>query len=254
MKRRRSRRVPVIPEPAAAVRKEVRLFSAVAHSAVGQSPVVPSLPGDPGSPTDEKRRFRALLNLQHWLWGCDVRHATGNRLLQQGLRRIQPPPGCRSPSVYLQHLPGGRTVILRGFGTVISETGTGAVFLPRHLPFPEWMPEFDTTVESGRLPFVPDQLPPRIRPSGPETAAVRTLVVHLLRWIADWEQTALSQLGASDRDRSILNWAPEGRDFPAATLPETWRRLAGRLEAAPSGSLAWFDLHEGVSHAWSEVA
>lgn len=240
MKRRRSRNLPVISEQVSSLREGVRLFTEKVQPPVGRPPVVTPQPGGLDS-TEMRSRFWRLFNLQHWLWGCDVRHVVGNRLIQMGLQRIPAPPGFRSPSVYLQSLPRGRTVILRGFGTVIAEAGIGAVFLSRYLPFPEWMPEFDPGVDHRRLPFVPEQLPPRVLPSPSEMVVVRDLVVQLLQWIAEWEQAAIEQLGPIDRDRSILDWSPRGTEFSAATLPAIWRQLVGRMEAAPSQSLAWFD-------------
>lgn len=184
---------------------------------------------------DWQRRFRLLFNLQHWLWGCDVRHPRGNLLLDWGLRRVPVPPDCRAPSLYLAELQGGLTVFLRGFGTVIASPEVGGIFLSRYLPQPEWMPTFDCET----LPFVPAQLPHRRSPSSLETDQIRHLLVRFFDWIADWERTALTHLGPADRDGSILAWSPRGAEVTAASLPETWEQLARALEQSAPATLGW---------------
>ncbi len=210
--------------------------------------------GSVGQETDSRldwqRRFRLLFNLQHWLWGCDVRHRFGNLLVQWGLRRVPVPPGFRAPSLYLAELEGGLRVFLRGFGTVIAAPEVGGIFLSRYMPQPEWMPTFD----GETLPFVPAQLPQRRSPSSLETDQIRHLLVRFFDWIADWERTALAHLGPADRDGSILDWSPRGAEVSAASLPESWEQLARALEQSAPATLGWFASagQRSINHA--EVA
>jgi hypothetical protein len=67
-------------------------------------------------PEPVRRHGAELLHLQCWLWGCDIRRAGGNLLLEYGFSRQRPPSGAVGSSAYLMALESGTHVVLWGFG------------------------------------------------------------------------------------------------------------------------------------------
>ena len=78
------------------------------------------------------RKAIDLLSQQCWCWGRDILRPSGNWLLESGFERVEAPPHLENcSSVYRRPLPDNSSVILRGFGVFLGQTGKGGVFLPR---------------------------------------------------------------------------------------------------------------------------
>lgn len=57
-----------------------------------------------------------LLTQQCWYWGCDVRRAEGNLLLERGFTRTRPPAGAEGSTAYALEPALGAQLTLWSFG------------------------------------------------------------------------------------------------------------------------------------------
>lgn len=179
-----------------------------------------------------RKRGAALLDQQMWLFGCDIRRAQGNALLEYGFQRIRPPEAERSSSRYELRRSDGRFIFLWAFGIYFSEAESPGLFLRRYefsprlmdAPGPAWKPE--------------DLPPPRLPVSQAENDQVRALLQNALRWLADYERWALKRLGIPYRAACLAAWPKRVTSSPEET-PQAWRELAQACEPLKTRSLSF---------------
>lgn len=172
----------------------------------------------------------ALLSQQLWCWGQDISRPEGNRLLQVGFDRIPPPEEEKdsSSSVYRLNIPGGRNVILRGFGVFYGDEKFGGVFFPRY----EFLPRYTPTSILEKPPWLKGDLPSLALPSPAQRIPFVSLVLDLIEWIRIYEMEIVDQLGVEYR-RSTLDLWDDGRRLviPAEEVIRSWRLLGIAISA-----------------------
>lgn len=164
-----------------------------------------------------------LLHQQCWCWGWDIRAFAGNLLLARGFTRVRTPEA--RDSTYTLHLPGGRSVVLWGWGAFYGDPAWGGVFLKRC----GFDPCLTVSAEAPSTAIRLRDLPPLASPAGPDDwSRLQALLPPLLRWIADYEVWVQSECGPDYR-RLSLRGCPRfvvRRPIAAARIVDTWRRLA----------------------------
>jgi hypothetical protein len=163
----------------------------------------------------ELTELRQLLALQFWLWGSDVRHPGGNRLVEFGMERH---PASEAPghSRYECAWGPGR-VALWGWAMALLDTGPYALLLLRSFRVPVLIIPSD-----AYCTWKPDDLPLPIgnTDAGDYLAVLERDMPPALMWIASYERW----IGETTPSLAI----PPGHDFPSITCrPE----LAARWEA-----------------------
>lgn len=169
------------------------------------------------------RSLGALLDLQMWCFGCDIRRPEGNFLLQSGFKKISAGKIYGS-SHYHQSFEGVRSLHLWGFGIVACEKEV-AISLRRH----ERTPLFAERVRIGSDIHRPHELP---RFSSPVTEESRRKACDLLLLVAtqleSYESSVLACAGAEYRDFCV-GASRRHRKLRGLSLREAWGELSGAL-------------------------
>jgi hypothetical protein len=179
-----------------------------------------------GVPVEVRRRGASLLNQQCWCWGCDVRRADGNLLLEYGFRRFRVPQGQRGSSAYTLHIGPGESVVLWGFGLFYGHESLGGLYLPRA--------GFEPRLLDGSTPPAQvwewQQLASARSPQDiGEWLRAHRLLAFAMRWIAGYERWVIATHGESYRQACVSAWRKNG--LSAAQMAETWTQLAQRCAA-----------------------
>lgn len=170
-----------------------------------------------------------LLSQQLWCWGQDILRPQGNWLIETGFTRT-PPPEDRGEcaSLYTLTLPGGRTILLRGFGVFYGDPQHGCIYLPRY----KFQPFFTKLETLDRPPWSPDDLPRMSRPAPSKRRACHTLVTDLIDWIWRYEAHVAAQLGVDYREHTLIDWDDGRRPcVPAEEFAQAWRGLLVEMQA-----------------------
>ncbi len=176
-----------------------------------------------GVPADVRRQGASLLNLQCWCWGCDVRRAEGNLLLEYGFARFRAPEGERGSSAYTLHIGPGEAVVLWGFGLFYGHASLGGLYLPRVAFEPRL---FDDSTPPAQVWTWQQLEAARLPRDVGEWQCVHRLLVFAMRWIAGYERWVLATQGESYRQACIRAWRKNGD--PVTPMAETWMQLAQR--------------------------
>lgn len=164
-----------------------------------------------------------LLSQQVWCWGRDVLRPEGNWLLEQGFERVEPPADRQeSPSIYSLQLPGGRWVLLRGFGVFYGDQ-RGSIFLPRFDFRPKYTPR--STLETQ--PWSVDDMPKLIDPTESQRTPCTCLTLDLIDWIRSYEVNVLKVLGQEYRQTTLMNWNNTAETHITAAGMARWWRIIG---------------------------
>jgi hypothetical protein len=164
-----------------------------------------------------------LLHFQCWLWGCDIRRAEGNLLLEYGFSRQRPPVGAAGSSAYLLSLAPDAVLVLWGFGAFCGDPGTGGVYLKRY----EFTPVFVAHLNAHRLPWLPDQLRPVALPAEPGARQrMHRQFVTLIEWIAQYERWVRDSCGLAYRRQCAAESTRHTFRIPVERLVEEWQQLA----------------------------
>lgn len=165
-----------------------------------------------------------LLSQQIWCWGRDILRPEGNWLLEIGFDRIEPPADQQScSSVYTLDLPGGRCVVLRGFGVFYGDQNHGGIFLRRY----KFEPKFTTQATLERPLWSDTDLPQLSAPTDAQRTACASLTLDLIDWIRSYEVTIVERLGIEYRRSTLLRWNDGKRPFvPAEEFASAWRELS----------------------------
>ena len=170
-----------------------------------------------------------LLSQQVWCWGRDVLRPEGNWLLEIGFTRFEPPAEREDcSSVYTLELPGGQTLVLRGFGVLFSDHQRGAVFLPRY----EFQPRYAPRATHNCRPWCAADMPHFRTPTVGERYACASLTWQLIDWIRTYEVNIIERLGIAYRRETLVRWdKPENRFTPAENFASAWRDLSFQVAA-----------------------
>ena len=170
-----------------------------------------------------------LLNQQTWCWGRDILRPEGNWLCESGFARLKPPTDREdSTSVYQLELPGGRYVLLRGFGVFYGDRAYGGVFLPRFA----FQPRYTTDATLDRPPWSDVDLPKLSSPTDWQRKACAALTIDLIDWIRSYEVHIIQRLGIEYRRRTLVKWDNGKRPFtPAEKFASAWRELSFQVAA-----------------------
>lgn len=171
----------------------------------------------------------ALLSQQVWCWGQDILRPEGNWLKAVGFERTEPPAErADCPSLYTLTMPGGRTILLRGFGVFYADPRHGCVYLPRY----KFRPCF-TSCEIMEQPlWSPDDLPMLKEPMPSKLQACSTLLIDLINWIWRYEANVIAHLGVEYRRSTLLEWDNGFRPVIAAEdFARAWCELLVDMEA-----------------------
>ena len=159
------------------------------------------------------RRGAALLNLQCWLWGQDIRRTEGNLLLHYGADRLRPPKDVTGCSQYSFALTGGTALKLWGFGIYVGKPDRGC-YLNRY----EFVPRVAGSDDCWNAEAF------RAAPRNPPLQAIP----EALRWIANYERWVLRETGTAWRLASSA--AGPDSSGTALTLATHWSALARDIE------------------------
>jgi len=177
-----------------------------------------------------------LLSQQIWCWGRDIHRPDGNWLLEVGFTRVTPPEDREEcSSVYSLDLPGGQSLILRGFGVIFSDQHRGIVFLPRY----EFRPQYTAYSTLKCQPWCAGDLQNFFPPTVGERYACASLTLELIDWIRTYEVNVAEQLGVEYRRETLVKWNKAEHSFtPAANFASAWRDLSFQVAANLSFYLA----------------
>lgn len=170
------------------------------------------------TPPAIRRQLNSLLRHQGWLWGKDVRCATGNRLIASGFERLPAASDIVNGATRYRLEEANRLILLWSYGfTVYRPSWQEAVHVSRGaddiygvsiaaLDQPGWCYEQAKTHWS------------------PLSDAMASQVPDVLCWVASYEETIQEQIGSQQRDAELQEWRLARRN--ASGLPEGWRALA----------------------------
>ncbi len=181
-------------------------------------------------PAHIRRRGADLLHLQCWLWGCDIRRAEGNLLLEYGFGRQRPPANSAGSSAYLLSVAPDATIVLWGFGAFCGNPADGGVYLKRY----EFSPLYIPTLNTQRLPWLPDQVCAAALPPSPDVQQqMHHAFIALLEWIIRYEIWVLETCGLAYRRQCASSWTKQPFRVQVEHLVEEWQQLARRSAALP---------------------
>ena len=175
-------------------------------------------------PARFSQKLVRLIDQQFWRWGCDVKHASGNLLVQFGFRRIPPPSSDSSKSsVYLLELDPYTRITLRGSAVFYGNDDLGGLLIRRFDSQPYRTP----LAHLEELPHTPDCLPPLERFNNADRHW-RELASGLFRWIAQYEARIIGEYGTPYVEQTLK--LRDKRPVVAVSASESeWLRLAGEL-------------------------
>jgi hypothetical protein len=181
-------------------------------------------------PREAKKRGKALLNQQMWLWGQDILAPAGNLLYAYGFTHTRPPAGIKGSSMYMQPWGEGQ-VTLWGFGFCFapgcgfdaSPTAVSALYLKRYQFAPRLGPASAPFWEPDAWPNLP----------APQSAAaceqLRQSLVAALHWLSQYEAWVLTAAGPDYRQQALAAWSHKPVQ-PATQMAEGWWGLAEMCE------------------------
>lgn len=160
-----------------------------------------------------------MLDLQFWLFGCDIKHPQGNLLIELGFERTRPPEGLSGSTQYQARIADG-VLKLWGFGfwykTINDSQG---VFLRRH--------EFDPRLYTLSKPIwrIEDLPPSQFPATVAQIAYTWECLSRVFDWFANYEEEILQRCGESYRKQCLIQWTKHRVDR-SQDLLEWWRRCA----------------------------
>lgn len=179
---------------------------------------------------DKALRARAvgLFEQQMWMWGGDVRHASGNLLCAYGAHK-RPSPVPRYPSAYslLIGAPTAAGVLtLWGWGVWCALPTDGSLLIARDRMTLQWK----RAMIAEPVAVSPADLPVGDLPA--DSAAAARLLRTTLMWIADYERWVLRRL-VDYRQAYLAAWGQRrlyrgGVDVSA--VPDVWDEIASAID------------------------
>jgi hypothetical protein len=169
-----------------------------------------------------------LIDQQMWCWGCDVRRAEGNLLIEYGFTK-RPSPEPRYHSAYTLYgvIPDG-ALTLWGWGLWIAAPERGSLFISRDRFRVRWIPQTDLAPSAWQECDLPRG----------STDIRLTDALYLCRaaclWIAGCERWIGACCEPNYRIRTIDAWPQKRhfkRDVSNETPAEQWEAIADSLIA-----------------------
>ena len=165
-----------------------------------------------------------MLDQQFWRWGCDVKHDSGNLLVEHGFERIPPPNQEQAgSSIYRLQLSASNRVVLRSFAVFYGDDSLGGLLLKRFDGHPYQAPRADLEV----LPYQESDLPPLER-AAPDDTASWTLLAALIEQIIAYETWVRTVFGTHYVQKTL----EKRKKRPVASASETettWESIAQQL-------------------------
>lgn len=185
-------------------------------------------------PNGVSRTGIGLIDQQMWCWGCDVRRAEGNLLIQYGFTK-RSAPEARYHSAYTLYgvIPDG-ALTLWGWGLWIAAPERGSLFISRDRFRVQWIRHTD---------LAPSAWQERDLPRG--CADIRFSDAYLLLhaaflWIAAYERWVVAVHEQSYRARTIEVY-PQRRRFKGGVAAERmsaqWLEFAEAVRGFASAEL-----------------
>lgn len=165
-----------------------------------------------------------LLDQQFWCWGCDIRFAPINLLLEYGFTRYRSSDRARPGPVYALDCAPGAHVALWGGGLFFGLAGDGGLLLSRFDFIPQLLASDHTPSATWRV----DQLGPKRLPCGAnDRVQLGALLPCALQWIGDYESWVQRVAGMEYRRQCVAAW-PRAV-LPARQVAATWHSFADEL-------------------------
>lgn len=187
-----------------------------------------------------KKRAAALLNQQIWCWGQDIEYFDCNLLVQYGFRRIENLEKSNSASLYRLDIAQTARIILRGFGVFYGDCRWGGLFLRRF----EFTPKLTPQPDLEQPPWSVGDLPLLVSPSVDQLSHCHLLLLTLMDWIREYEVWIANRVGIEYRQKTLIDWKPEGEEVVAGEeMSVAWRMLGVHFSDNPAVFLPF--PHEG---------
>ncbi len=164
-----------------------------------------------------------LIDQQMWCWGCDVRRAEGNLLIEYGFtKRPSPEPRYHSAYTLCGVIPDG-ALTLWGWGLWIAAPERGSLFISRDRFRVRWIPEAD---------LAPSAWQERDLPRG--CVDIRVSDAYLLLhaaflWIAAYERWVAESVELCYRASTLSAWPQRRRfkgDISTEQIADQWEAIA----------------------------
>ncbi len=201
------------------------------------------------------RRGEPILHQQCWCWGCDIRRAEGNLLLEYGFEKHRPPDDADGSSAYRLDLATTNAthvglpnftsaerpmlrIVLWGFGFFYSDSRLGGCFLQRY----KFTPKLTDAIELSMPLWKAAQLPahdiPRTRHARQRTLR---LLTGAFTFIEAYERWVVGVAGLAYRRRCLAEFkhtvhTPEEAIAGWRRLREACAAMMDREEKYDSGA------------------
>ena len=178
--------------------------------------------------TDRVNLGISLLSQQIWCWGKDILRDEGNWLIDEGFNVINAPEDFKNArNIYWLDLPGGKRIILRGFGIVYSDSRYGSIFVHRF----KLLPKYSVSPELDILPWNTSCLEGFDQPVGIEKQFCSIMLTDLIDWIIGYEQKLTAKLGIDYRKSTIKQWDNGKRCIiDAEDIVLEWKKLRIKIQ------------------------
>ncbi len=172
-------------------------------------------------------RALVLLNQQIWCWGRDILRPEGNWLNEIGFNSIKPPSERHQcSSMYCLELPGGKSVVLRGFGSFYGCSERGSVFLHRY----KFLPKYTKHATLENLPWAIEDLPEWDMPNASQQNFCASLTLDFINWVKSYEEEIIDRLGVEYRASILSSWEhAKAPIIPAKDMANAWGMLADAI-------------------------
>lgn len=182
------------------------------------------------------KHFEALVKLQMWCFGFDIRRPEGNLLLMFGFERSKLPIGQYGSSYYTKELDSMHTMHLWGFAMALERPGIG-LLVKRNERTPRMYDGM--RIES---PFWhPQDLPRGYTPrEGTSLSIAKELLRRLTAALSDYEQFVADTTPRSFQTLRSAGAPLRSGKLPKGTLTQCWREFP---QVPPHSSGPTFDAH-----------
>lgn len=171
------------------------------------------------------QQLARMMDQQFWRWGCDVKHDSGNLLVEYGFQRIPPSnQEMESSSAYVLKPSRSARLVLRSFVVFYGDDRLGGLMLKRFDGHPYRAPASDLDV----MPYQESDLPPLAK-AAPDDAASSTLLTGLIEQITAYEAWVSTTFG-SDYVQKTLNKREKKPAAAAGKVEAKWEAIAQQFQ------------------------
>ena len=169
---------------------------------------------------DFGRYFAAILDLQMWCFGCDIRKTEGNLALQYGYKRLRPGNTAEGASRYFKQIDADHQIHLWGFAIVISNSSYG-LCIKRNQRTPIIAPITELRFDIWKPSDLPSFLPPQ---TDTERNEALKLLSVCAKELISYESAIEDIVGGSYRAQ-CLKQRRQSKIFGKLSLKNAWREL-----------------------------